>query len=175
VPERSHFGDYVLASILLAAGLLLDYVCAISFASWLANSNYLTLALAIVCGLAAVFFIMLGLTFFLIRWDREALILDDRIVVPSEYKFDRSETVIPLGRIWKLYSNLKNDFPAVFVVWRDDRDRCRCTMFDKEEVGDFPAQVAQLGERIPVDTESYAIADFVRKEVREKAGCEPAW
>jgi hypothetical protein len=175
VSERFIPGEYAVAMILLSFGLLLEYICAITFGGWLDSSNALTLVLSITCGFGAVFFIMIGLTGFLIRYDRQTRILDDRIIVPSEYRFDKSETEIPLGRVWRLYSNLKNDFPAVFVVWRDDRERCRCTRFDKAELPDFPSEVARLGERIPVDTDSYAVADLVRKQVRANLGCEPAW
>lgn len=174
VSERFVPGNYILASMVLSAGLFVDYICVLDFGAWLAAPDPMTLFWTVVFGLLAVVLIAVGLAGFLMRYDREARFLEDRIVLPSGWKFEKDETVIPLGRVWKFYSNLKNDFPAVFVVWRDERDRCRWTTFDKEEVEDFPARVARLGERIPVDNENYAIAEFVRKDVRASLGCEPA-
>jgi hypothetical protein len=175
VADKHVLHEYFFASVIVSLGLVLDYICAIVFGGWLANSNPLTLIAAIVCGSFSVFLIMLGLTGFLMDYGRELCVLEDRIIVPSDYKFDSSRTEIPLGRIWRFYSNLKNDFPAMFLVWKDDKDQCRCTLVDKEEVRDLQALIARLGERVPVDTDSYAVADSVKNDVRAKLGCEPAW
>jgi hypothetical protein len=127
------------------------------------------------CGFFSVFFISLGLSGFLLRPGREARVLVDRIILQSEWRFDNHETVIPLQRVWKFYANLKNDFPWCFIVWRDEKDRCKLIGFDKEDIPDFHCEVSRLKERVTVDTESYAIASFVRQDVKEKLGCKPAW
>jgi len=167
--------EYFFASVMLSFGLVLDYLCAIYFGGWLANSNFLTLLFAIACGIGSVFLIVLGLGGLLSRHGRETRLLEDRIVVPGELRFEKAETVIPLAMVWRLYSNLKNDFPTMFLVWKDEKDRCRCTMVDKVEVKDLQAMVARLGERIAVDTDSYAVVDSVSRDVRTGLGCEPAW
>jgi hypothetical protein len=164
-----------LASIVLSAGLLLDYVCTIAFGGWLASSNLGTFAFAVACGFFSVFLLTLGLAGFLHRPVQDIRVLEDRFVLKSEWRFDDRETVIPFQKVWKLYANLKNDFPACFIVWRDEQNRCRAMYFDKEELPDFPSEVTRLGERITVDTESFAFADFVRKDVLEKMGCKPSW
>jgi len=172
---RSSFGDYVLASFIIAAGLFIDYMCVIAFEGWLSTSNPWTLATAFACGLISVFLFVWGLTGFLLRPAREARVVEDKLVLQSEWRFDAHETVIPLQRVWKFYANLTNDFPYCFVVWKDEKDRCHLTGFDKEDLPDFQSEVAKLKDRIPVDTESYAIATFVRKDMKEQLGCEPAW
>ena len=167
--------EYFFAAVMLSFGLVLDYLCAIYFGGWLANSNILTLLFAIACGIGSVFLIMLGLGGLLTRHGREARFLEDRIVVPGELRFEKAQTEIPLARVWRLYSNLKNDFPTMFLVWKDEKDRCRCTMVDKVEVGDLQAMVAMLGERIQVDTDSYAVVDSVNSDVLAGLGCKPSW
>lgn len=172
--ERFVLGNYFIASIVMAAGLFVYYFFLTGVRTSLASPNPMALFWILLTGLIAAICFVVGLTGFLLRYDREARFLEDRIVLPSEWKFEKGETVIPLARVWKFYSNLKNDFPCVMVVWKDEQGRCRWTMFDKDEVEDFPDRVANLGERIPVDTESYAIAEFVRKDVRANLGCELA-
>ena len=172
--ERFVLGNYFVASMVVAGGLFVYYGFLAGLRSWFASPEPMALFWIMLSGLIAVICFVAGLAGFLLRYDREARFLDDQIVLPSEWKFEKSETVIPIERVWKLYSNLKNDFPCAFIVWKDELGRCRRTMFDKDEVEDFPDRVARLGERIPVDSESYAIADFVRKDVPANLGCELA-
>lgn len=156
-------------------GLFLDYMCAIFFGGWLATRNPAALFAVLLFGSTSVLFLYMGIQGFLLRPWREMRVLEDRIVLKGEWRFDEREIVIPLNTVWKLYANLENDFPRCFLVWRDDRGRCRCLGFNKDDLRDFETDFGRLKNLVPVDTESYAMASFVRKDVKENLGCEPAW
>jgi len=175
VHGKTPIGEYIPASMALSLGLFLDYLCVIFFGGWLASSNPMALLSAILLGSASVLLLCLGLIGVLQRPWRDVRFFEDMIVFRSEWRFDGRQTVIPMEKVWRLYSNLKNDFPAFILVWRDEQDRCRCNLFDKQDILDFPSEVAGLKERVSVDVDSYAITSFVNDEVKNALGCEPAW
>jgi len=175
VPGRFQFGDYALASLILSAGIYLDYLCIMYFGTWLGSFGPWSLASALLSGFLAVSLLFVGLTGLFHRPGREARVLEDRIVLRSEWSFDARETVIPFERVWKFYANLNNDFPSCFLVWKDQKDQCKWLGFDKEDIPGYESEVSRLKERMPVDTENYAVSSYVKRDVKMSLGCEPVY
>lgn len=175
MPGHTSTGDYILATIALSIGIFLDYMCAIFFGGWLESRNPAAIFSVLLFGMTSVLFLYMGMVGTLHRPWRDVRVFEDGIVFRSQWRFDDSQTFIPMQSVWKLYTNIKNDFPAWILVWKDEHDRCRANLFDKEDLPDFQNEVANLKERVIVDTDSYAITSFVNDEVRSKLGCEPTW
>ena len=168
---RTPPGDFLFVFILFLFGLFLDYLCAIFFVGWLETRNLVTMSVLLLYGSISVFLIYLGILGLLLRPWREMRVLGDRIVLKSEWRFDDRQTVIPINRIWKIYVKSNDEIPRCFLVWRDERDRCRLLRFNRDDLVDFQSDIERLGGLVTVDTENPADAVLVRREVREKLGC----
>lgn len=175
--NRSHnslMGRYLIATICMSFGLILLYFFFHGITTIVQNGKGEAIIYYFVMLLGSIFIIIIGMTGFLLRPNQQVRIIGNKFIIPNQWRFIKKEKCIDFADILIVYSNLKNKFPALFIIWldRQHENRGNLTYLEKSDIPDFEATILNLSKKLKIDVENRAYAALAIKYVKQQYGLD---